>query len=346
MLQYRTIMIFYDKDGIKLPENPGIYLLRNKINNKIYIGKTILEFSERIQDHIKPSRKQVISRAIQKYGWKNFEIEILQEYEEIDDWTLLALETAFIDFYDATNREIGYNLCLFGNNSFGLVITEERRKNIRAGWVKRKEKGLGRTTLGYKATEEQKRKMSESMKGRFVGEKNPFYGKKHSEETKAAISKSRTGKNTGVDNCNFGKPMLPHVKEAIRKAVLGSKQSEELKKWRSEWCKKNRCGINNPNFGKLLTKEHKNKLSRKIVQIDKESNSVIKIWDSVKEAAETLGLKSKYSLTRALYSEEFTCKGTKWMYLENSSRDKRKDSVNLEENTFIPNCEDFQLIIS
>ena len=67
--------------------------------------------------------------------------------------------------------------------------------------------------LGTKASEETKRKMSESHRGKkcpprseewkkrvgermkkYVGEKNPFYGKKHTEETKRKISDSKKGK--------------------------------------------------------------------------------------------------------------------------------------------------------
>lgn len=50
---------------------------------------------------------------------------------------------------------------------------------------------------GVKKTvsEEQRLKQSEVMKGRFVGEKNSFFGKKHSEESKDKIRKSRVDMN-------------------------------------------------------------------------------------------------------------------------------------------------------
>jgi len=40
-------------------------------------------------------------------------------------------------------------------------------------------------------TEEQKKRHSEIMKGKFTGEKNPFYGKKHTEKTKDKIREKR-----------------------------------------------------------------------------------------------------------------------------------------------------------
>lgn len=50
--------------------------------------------------------------------------------------------------------------------------------------------GLGKKKI---VSEEQKKRQSNLMKGRYVGDKNPFYGKKHSQETKNKLSKSREG---------------------------------------------------------------------------------------------------------------------------------------------------------
>lgn len=50
--------------------------------------------------------------------------------------------------------------------------------------------GLGQKKI---ISEEQKQYLSKIMKGRHIGDKNPFYGKKHSEETKKKLSKSREG---------------------------------------------------------------------------------------------------------------------------------------------------------
>ena len=44
--------------------------------------------------------------------------------------------------------------------------------------------GKGKTRI---MSDEQKKKHSQIMKGRYVGEKNPFYGKTHNEETKEKL---------------------------------------------------------------------------------------------------------------------------------------------------------------
>lgn len=51
---------------------------------------------------------------------------------------------------------------------------------------------LGKTKI---ITEEQKKYQSDIMKGRYLGSKNPFFGKKHSEE---ALQRMRNNKKTGV----------------------------------------------------------------------------------------------------------------------------------------------------
>jgi hypothetical protein len=52
--------------------------------------------------------------------------------------------------------------------------------------------GKGKTKV---ISEEQKKRHSEIMKGKYLGEKNPFYGRTHSEETKEKLKKSREGVN-------------------------------------------------------------------------------------------------------------------------------------------------------
>ena len=44
-------------------------------------------------------------------------------------------------------------------------------------------------------SKEQKENQSKKMKGKYLGDKNPFFGKKHSEETKNKLKESRKGIN-------------------------------------------------------------------------------------------------------------------------------------------------------
>jgi group I intron endonuclease len=121
-----------------------IYLIRNKLNGKGYVGKTIRTLEVRVKEHVLNAiahrAKMPIYAAIRKYGIDNFDICVLQECS--DQQLLDDLEKYWISELETFKH--GYNATLGGDGP-----------------------------LGYQHTEETKHKMSESRKG----EKNPMFGK-------------------------------------------------------------------------------------------------------------------------------------------------------------------------
>lgn len=65
-----------------------MYIHKNKINNKVYVGQTRQTLQERWRKDGKGYKKQIkFWNAIQKYGWNNFEHIIVEENilpEDID----------------------------------------------------------------------------------------------------------------------------------------------------------------------------------------------------------------------------------------------------------------------
>ena len=106
-----------------------IYKITNKINNKIYIGKTIRSLNTRWQEHIRDSRNYntPLYLAMRKYGLENFSIEIIQ-----DDITsveqLNSLEQYYIQLYNSASHENGYNVALGGNG--GRVTSKLTEEDI------------------------------------------------------------------------------------------------------------------------------------------------------------------------------------------------------------------------
>ena len=154
-----------------------IYVIRNKINNKLYIGQTVNNFHRRYGSNLlKNTHNQHLKNSIQKYGIENFEIDeefdIAYSKEELD-----KLECLYIDIYDSINN--GYNNQTGGSNG---KHTEETKQKI------------SEANKGKKRSEETKKKISESLKGKYGGENSPMYGKHHSEETKQKISEANKGK--------------------------------------------------------------------------------------------------------------------------------------------------------
>lgn len=99
-------------------QNKGkIYIIRNSINNKVYIGQTTQSLNKRFNGHCCYSKSDrsvnmYIKRAIHKYGRNNFSIELLEECS-IED--LNTREQYWINRYDSYNN--GYNLTLGGQDS-------------------------------------------------------------------------------------------------------------------------------------------------------------------------------------------------------------------------------------
>ena len=92
-----------------------IYIIKNKINNKVYVGQTKVSIKLRFQNHLSAARygkDYIIGKAIRKYGEENFYIELLEECLASE---LNEREMYWIAFYNATDNKCGYNMSLGGN---------------------------------------------------------------------------------------------------------------------------------------------------------------------------------------------------------------------------------------
>lgn len=93
-----------------------IYMHKNKINNKIYIGYTYQKKPEKRWKNgssYKPCAH--FYHAIQKYGWDNFEHIIIEEGLFTEKYAG-EREDYWINYYDARNPEKGYNINAGGYN--------------------------------------------------------------------------------------------------------------------------------------------------------------------------------------------------------------------------------------
>src|SRR2546421_10569594 len=120
------------KDSDASYPNAGIYMIRNKINGKMYIGSSQDVFS-RTQTHFVLLRgnrhhNPRLQKAWNKYGGEAFEVVILERVEDVNN--LIKREQCWLDTYPAKEK---YNV------------------NVHAtGWI-----------VGKKMSEAQREKMSE-----------------------------------------------------------------------------------------------------------------------------------------------------------------------------------------
>lgn len=92
-----------------------IYIIRNTVNNKVYVGQTHVSIKLRFQNHLSAARRgldYVIGKAIRKYGEDKFYVELLEEclVEELNE-----REQYWISFFRATDNRFGYNMSIGGN---------------------------------------------------------------------------------------------------------------------------------------------------------------------------------------------------------------------------------------
>lgn len=99
-----------------------IYIIKNFVNGKYYVGQTIQSSQERYSQHIREAytegRREYnyrISRAIRKYGKESFDFAVLADKVPIDMLTLI--EDHYIDMYMTTNPKYGYNVSIGHNDT-------------------------------------------------------------------------------------------------------------------------------------------------------------------------------------------------------------------------------------
>lgn len=152
-----------------------IYRITNKLDGKVYIGKSEgLRVEHRWNYHTAAAQRghnwcPHFYNALRKHGPENFKFEVL--FRATSRKELDLAERFFIFIHQSHLRENGYNMTLGGE---GGIPTEEARKN------------MSRARLGYVPSAEMRRKNSLANSG-----------KKRSTLTCARIKASKQGYNPG-----------------------------------------------------------------------------------------------------------------------------------------------------
>ena len=150
---------------LEILKKRGVYQIKNLVTNKIYIGSTIISFIYRWRQHqskLKMGKHENahLQSSYIKYGDSSFEYTILYVGTSLED--IRIKEQEFINALDSCNPNKGYNL--------DNIVDRHNR------------------------SEETKRKISASRKGKCAGSSNGFYGKTHSEEVRNRIRQAHLGK--------------------------------------------------------------------------------------------------------------------------------------------------------
>lgn len=190
-------------------ERGFIYCATCLPTGKLYFGQTKKTVEHRWREHINEAVREdyKFHRAIRKYGEENFLVEVVIEIMSSNKEELKAkldyIERRLIKRFDT--RRNGYNSTDGGDGCYGLTITEETREKLRLSHLGKPvlestRKKIGKAHRGMKRSKE----TCERIRLSHLGEKNPLYGKKHSEETRRKISESMKGKRNHLKRINHG----------------------------------------------------------------------------------------------------------------------------------------------
>lgn len=269
----------------------GVYIIRNIINGKVYIGSS-KDITHRWSLHKSDLNKNKHhSRHLQtswnKYGKENFEFKIL---EKVNEDILCEIEQKYIEFYKSHKRNNGYNINPNAGSSAGRKVSEETKKKasdrMKLKWVKNREKML--EGIFKRNKKEWIKNLKESLKvnGSNKGTKNPMFGK--------------GCKKVWIEK--YGEKTALKMWDEVTKKNSKSNSKENNAMW----------GIKRPNVG------IKNSLlkGKKILQFDLDGN-LLKEWDSINQAV--VFLKTSSCLIRRCIKKQLD--GDKFIWkLKNNSK--------------------------
>lgn len=141
---------------LNVENNYTVYMHKNKINGKVYVGITSQKPQHRWGNNGVNYKKGLrFYNAIQKYGWDNFEHIIL--FTSLTKQQAEQIEIILIREYKSNNIKYGYNIAN-GGNSKGKQSEETKKKISKAN------KGKISWAKGKSMKQETKNKISNSNK--------------------------------------------------------------------------------------------------------------------------------------------------------------------------------------
>lgn len=180
---------------------PYTYLLKHIPTGKFYYGCRFAEGcnpADFWKDY-KTSSKYV-KQLIEQYGADSFVFEIRKTFD--DKQSARNWETKVLKKLNVVSRED------FLNMTDNISISPEAASKGKKGKVgiykisQEQINAIKKANTGLKRSEEVKKKMSNSAKGKRSGDMNPMFGKKMSEETKQKMRLAKIGKKRGPYNKN------------------------------------------------------------------------------------------------------------------------------------------------
>ena len=250
-----------------------VYVHTNKINGKRYVGVTSQCPEKRWNNGKGYTKRQPhMYNAIQKYGWGNFNHEILIDNIPLEHAS--SLERMLIKAWQLQDKRYGYNDQSGGleHSSLSMGIREK----------------ISRTHKGREMSEEHRKHLSDAKKGKSL-----------SEETKEKISLALKGKTMSEDHKEKlsqalkGRVFSDEHKANISKGKKGKLQSDAQKQALARVCEQNKGRKHTSEAKAKISAGNKGKIKKNSVAIEQHNiitEELINIYHSVMDAHNQTGI--------------------------------------------------------
>jgi len=150
----------------------GVYRIKNTGNGKIYIGSSV-NCKKRIGQHKSALRNgrhhsRYLQREWNKSGEDAFAFDVV---ETCASEHVRAVEQVFIEYFKSANAQHGYNMCPIAGSCRGTKASDETRRK------------MSQSARGHSVSKETRRLISAAHTGR-----------KHSDEMRARVSAATKGR--------------------------------------------------------------------------------------------------------------------------------------------------------
>lgn len=305
-------------------DKSGIYIIKNKVNNKVYIGKT-KKFSRRFFEHTKALNKGDLQQenehfinAWNKYGEENFEFIIYEvismnlfNFEEL----IRNREYFWIIYFKSLNKNFGYNKR--ADSTSKVIIHEDTKQKFREIF-----KGEGNPNYGNKWSKEAKLRMSKIIKNQYESGSriiNPDSYKKGYEsklklwkeklELKELMGKRVSEKTSKFNIVQFDKD-LNIIKEWTQYDLRKSGEYylpnilQLCNGTKKGWYKNYIWRYKNKLTGEIIFQEIPKIRDFTVLKIDKFTNEILAIYKDAREAAMENDIKTVSNISKMCKKKE------------------------------------------
>lgn len=289
-----------------------IYIIKNNCNNKVYVGQTSTSMEHRWKDHIKSAKgnfepSMILYKAMRKYGIENFYVELVEDSITGTD-ALNDREKYWIEQYDSLLPN-GYNVREGGedcgrrevykiNSATNEIIKRydsltqaAEENNIDLSHLSKVCQGKERSCGGYKWC--------------YVDS----YDEAHVKNIKTKANKRaiyQIDNMTGeilqeFESITKASRLTNSNQPSISMCLNGKNKTANGYNW---------CYVDEYDKNSFVLRSR----CQKVLQIDKDTDEVINVWSSAKEAANNIG-KNGSTIRAACSGKRKTAYGYKWKYL-------------------------------